>query len=311
MREELVIENKQERERLVRRVEVLEKVKSVLLIPGTDFATVKQVAGFYEVGEEAIQSLYKDNKAELDSDGVVLKKYKEFINVLEGQLKTGRGKTTVTLEDATQITIPMRGVKVFPRRAILRVGMLLRDSEIAKEVRSQLLNIEERTSDEVKIHDINEEERLLLNITLAYKSGNIDRLMNATTAYNNFQTRYIKELEDKANAYDEIVKNNSSVTTMISQKMKNIKVSENWNKDIKNLKLGNSTLSVLVFIHDFINVNGFSPTIREICTGTGLKSTSSVSSHIEKLNDNGFLVKDFDKPRSIRVNEEKYVEVIR
>ncbi|WP_052292924.1 phage antirepressor KilAC domain-containing protein [Desulfofarcimen acetoxidans] len=35
---------------------------------------------------------------------------------------------------------------IIPRRAILRIGMLLRDSEVAKTVRSYLLNVEERAS---------------------------------------------------------------------------------------------------------------------------------------------------------------------
>lgn len=41
-----------------------------------------------------------------------------------------------------------RGANVFPICAILRIGMLLRDSEIAREIRIQLLNIEEAVTDE-------------------------------------------------------------------------------------------------------------------------------------------------------------------
>lgn len=311
MREELIIENKQERERLIQRVEVLEKVKALLLIPGTDFATLKQVAEFYEVGEKAIETICIRHKDELETDGVSLKRYKEFLNIQNEGLEIVVGKAIILFANGESLTVPNRGLKVFPRRAILRVGMLLRDSVIAKEVRTQLLNIEEKVFDEIKIHDINKEEQLLLNITLAYKSGDIDRLMNATTKYRDFQNRYIKELEEKAKSYDEIMKSNSSVTTAITQKIKNTESTKKWNRNIENYKLGNSTVRVLVFIHDFINSKGFSPTVREICDGTGLKSTSSVSSHIEKLNDKGFLAKDFDKPRSIRLNEDKYVEVIK
>ena len=53
-----------------------------------------------------------------------------------------------------------RGLKVFPQRAIPRIGMLLRDSDVAKEVRTQLLNIEEKASGETKTHDIDEEQRV-------------------------------------------------------------------------------------------------------------------------------------------------------
>ena len=140
MKKELdLIENKELREECINRVEALEKVKQLLLIDGTDVATVGQVADFYEVGLEAIQSLYKDYKTELDSDGVVLKTKGEILTVLKGQLKNMVGKSIVTTENGSEIVIPNRGLKVFSRRAILRVGMLLRDSTVAKEVRTQLL----------------------------------------------------------------------------------------------------------------------------------------------------------------------------
>jgi hypothetical protein len=37
---------------------------------------------------------------------------------------------------------------VFPKRAVLNVGMLLRDSEVAKQVRGYLLNVEESATPE-------------------------------------------------------------------------------------------------------------------------------------------------------------------
>ncbi|MCU0097245.1 hypothetical protein N7917_27675 [Bacillus sp. OR9] len=42
--------------------------------------------------------------------------------------------------------------------------MLLRDSEVAKEVRTQLLNIEEHTATEVKIYEIDYEQDLHLKL---------------------------------------------------------------------------------------------------------------------------------------------------
>ena len=40
--------------------------------------------------------------------------------------------------------ISNRGLGIFPRRSVLRIGMLLRDSVVAKLVRSYLLNVEQR-----------------------------------------------------------------------------------------------------------------------------------------------------------------------
>lgn len=175
--------------------EVLEKVKELLLIPGTDFMSVKQVSDYYEVGIEAIQSLYKDYKNELDEDGVSIRSYKDLLIVLKGQLKIGQGKTTVYLDNGSSIEVPRRGLKVFPRRAILRIGMLLRDSEIAKEVRTQLLNIEEKTSEVTKISDITEEQQLALSLGMAMASGDISSITLATGKMMDFKNRHINTLE--------------------------------------------------------------------------------------------------------------------
>ena len=46
MKETDLLENKEFREKLVAKVEVLEKVKKLLLIPGTELATARQVANY-------------------------------------------------------------------------------------------------------------------------------------------------------------------------------------------------------------------------------------------------------------------------
>lgn len=49
-----IINDKQIRESLMERSEVLDKVKSLFLIPGHEVMTTKQVAEYFEVGIEAI-----------------------------------------------------------------------------------------------------------------------------------------------------------------------------------------------------------------------------------------------------------------
>lgn len=193
--EEQLINDQELRNSLAERYDVLEKVKELLLIPNTEFMTVKQVADYYEVGIKAIQSAYTDHKDELNSDGVSIKAHKEFLSILKGDLEKRKGKTTVLFSDGHSIDVPNRGLRVFPRRAILRIGMLLRDSEVAKEVRSQLLNIEEKTSDEIKISDISEEQELALGVGMSFASGNPEAIMIATTKMMNFKNRHIQALE--------------------------------------------------------------------------------------------------------------------
>ena len=46
---------------------------------------------------------------------------------------------------------------------------------------------------------------------------------------------------------------------------------------------------ILEFITEYTRENGYSPTIREICEGVGLKSPSTVHGHIERLRRAGKL----------------------
>ncbi len=58
--------------------------------------------------------------------------------------------------------------------------------------------------------------------------------------------------------------------------------------NIAKKKQGNSTRErVYNFLVDFITKNGYSPSIKEICSGTGLKSTSSVYCHLGILEKMG------------------------
>ena len=196
MNEELLLESKELRNKNIERFEVLDKVKELLLIPNTELATVQQVADFYEVGIEAINAICIRQKDELQEDGVRVCSYKEFSNIQLAHLKEKRkGKAIFVFNNGQEFEVATRGIRIFPCRAILRVGMLLRDSEVAREVRTQLLNIEEKTTPEIKTSDIEEEQKLMLEVGIAYASGNPDSIMMATTKMMGFKNRYIEKLE--------------------------------------------------------------------------------------------------------------------
>ena len=62
--------------------------------------------------------------------------------------------------------------------------------------------------------------------------------------------------------------------------------------------------NILNFINIFVEKNGFAPSVREICSGVGLKSTSTVQYHIEKLINSGYLQKNYKKSRALTVNSQ-------
>ena len=58
-------------------------------------------------------------------------------------------------------------------------------------------------------------------------------------------------------------------------------------------------------IYDFVDMftmeKGFSPSIREICEGTGLSSTASAKLYVEKLRTYGLITYEDETPRTIRI----------
>ncbi len=92
--------------------------------------------------------------------------------------------------------VPNAGIRLFSKRAILRIGMLLRDSEIAKEVRTQLLNIFEHSTDEQRTEEILTEQEIYLNYARAALDGDKEELLEAAKAAFDYKNRHIRRLEE-------------------------------------------------------------------------------------------------------------------
>lgn len=63
---------------------------------------------------------------------------------------------------------------------------------------------------------------------------------------------------------------------------------------------------ILEYIKSQILERGFPPSVREICEAVGLKSTSSVHAHLERLEKNGFIKRDPTKPRAIEILDDDF-----
>ena len=63
---------------------------------------------------------------------------------------------------------------------------------------------------------------------------------------------------------------------------------------------------ILEYIKKEILNRGYPPTVRDICEAVNLKSTSSVHSHLETLEKNGYIRRDPTKPRAIEIVEDNF-----
>ena len=61
----------------------------------------------------------------------------------------------------------------------------------------------------------------------------------------------------------------------------------------------NSRRKIYDFLVEFITEHGYAPSVREICTGTGLNSTSTVYHHLSVLEDMGKIHMQENKTRAI------------
>lgn len=122
-----IIEQRDVREQFIDQVGVLHKVKVLTMLPDNLHVTTDMLANYYEVSEEVIRQTVVRNGDELSEDGVM----------------TLYGEQLSDMKSRCQISSRAKAMTFFPRRAILRIGMLLRDSEVARRVRDYLLNTEE------------------------------------------------------------------------------------------------------------------------------------------------------------------------
>ena len=71
-------------------------------------------------------------------------------------------------------------------------------------------------------------------------------------------------------------------------------------------KISEKQREILEYIKQEILQRGYPPAVREICEAVNLKSTSSVHSHLETLEKNGYIRRDPTKPRAIEILDDDF-----
>lgn len=154
-----LVESRTLRSRHLDRVDVLDRVAALAMLPGSEWATVKQVATFYGVPQAAITSLVHDHRAELEGNGY----------------STLTGDQLNSLKEFSYVGKRARSLAVFARTAVLNVGMLLTGSEVARRVRAYLLTVEATATTPHKMSAIKlmrlQERKDYKNILTALKRG--------------------------------------------------------------------------------------------------------------------------------------------
>ena len=81
---------------------------------------------------------------------------------------------------------------------------------------------------------------------------------------------------------------------------------EKENTTVEKGRISPKQSEILEYIKSEILNRGYPPAVREICEAVHLKSTSSVHSHLETLEKNGYIRRDPTKPRAIEIVDDDF-----
>ena len=243
------------------RLDVLDKVKELVFMKGTEYMTTQQVADYYEVGLEAVKSITKRHKEELETNGLTLLKGED--------LKSFKGR----VQDEPSIKFVSQ-LMLFSKRTILNIGMLLSDGDVAEQVRTLLLdnheqlnnihkkldNGEEITKEDIDksnpLYFVNREKELRqqekdLNISLAeaINTGDMNKYMAIDCQKNKIKEDLIaleKERNElnksKVEGYDVFINTDNLLS---------------WDTVAKNLGIGRNTLLKILREHKILQTDKY------------------------------------------------------
>ncbi|MFJ1595892.1 hypothetical protein [Streptomyces sp. NPDC088261] len=118
------------------RVDALDKVKALVMLPDGIHIRTEDAARYFEVSTDVIRQLTARHRAELAENGM---------RVMRGSDLRSFHSDNMSLSSGSGGSYPQRrsSLTLYTRRSALNMAMLLRDSDIARCVRTYLLDAEE------------------------------------------------------------------------------------------------------------------------------------------------------------------------
>ncbi|MES5927236.1 phage antirepressor KilAC domain-containing protein [Bacillus cereus group sp. MG9] len=132
-----------------RAFDIINKVGGLMLLDNESFAPLNEVARFYNVTRETIHMLIRYNKREFQKTGIKVASGREILglvnkNFLMTNIEHTKGYKLVTIGERSA-KIANGQNTLLTKDSVIRVGMLIRDSEVAREFRNQATKILNRT----------------------------------------------------------------------------------------------------------------------------------------------------------------------
>lgn len=131
--ETVLLESQTLRTSVLGRTEVLDRVKTLSLLPDGMHVTTAMVATYFGVTVEAVRQLTRRHREELAANGMAVLRGSDLRHFESDNVSLSLGSYPQA----------RRSLTIYSRRAVLNIAMLLRDSEVARQVRTYLLDVEQ------------------------------------------------------------------------------------------------------------------------------------------------------------------------
>ena len=206
-----ILEKEELRENILnnnRSLNIMDEYKTITTINNMEYETIDRVAKYFEVDYDCIKKLIQNNKRELIKNGLLILKGRETREFLVRENNSPTNYRGYFIADNRKFA--NKSNILVNKRCFLNMAMLLRDSKIAQDIRSKILDIVLNENPKTEISTIDNTELLRMikvqGDLIKYQGNMIKRQDNNI----NELTKIVKDLSNKI---DDLNKKSKFITT--------------------------------------------------------------------------------------------------
>ena len=177
-----------------RSLNIMNKYKTITTINNTEYETLDRVAEYFEVDYDCIKKLIRRNKEELINNGLLILNGSKTREILVGDKMSLTNYRGYFIADNRKFA--NKSNTLVNKRCFLNMAMLLRDSKVAQEIRSKILDI--------ILNGNSNNETLIINNT---------ELLDKIEEQNKTINELLKMIEGLSDKIDDLNKNSKTLTT--------------------------------------------------------------------------------------------------
>lgn len=160
LNEQMLVDDASLRSRFISQVDALDKVGELAMLPDDIHATTEGVADFYEVAPSVVRQIVSRNRGELEANGLVVLKGSSLQKYRSDHASD---KMSLASKKTSQLTL-------WPREAVINLGMLLAGSEVAKTLRQYLIRLQANATVGQKQQAVEEVRIIRMQERMDYKT---------------------------------------------------------------------------------------------------------------------------------------------